>query len=172
MIFKDLATFRKDLKQLGIKGVYRKEAFSEFLMPEKYTPERIAEMRQTDERRWKEVNEMILPSTIFPAFYQALRETEGVVFQVARNCNPFERELFGDDMLATMGELIREYIKMANNWEGMKPKEFQAFGLESIHHLRTDVVIVGMRRPVASRVAKRLERKLEVLEGKLINAKI
>ena len=172
--FKDMASFKKDLAQLGIKKPTRKGALIKYELPAKYriTLEQIRNLKQREDAEWDRINTGVLPRKVFPSVYTRMRETESTLYQIARPCNPIERAMFMDGMMKTIAELIRQYIKTVNNWEGLDAKEFIAFGLESVHNLRTGVVIIEMHRMVSTTLAQRLERKLEILEEALINAQI
>ena len=50
--------------------------------------------------------------------------------------------------------------------------KYKAFALESIHHIRTSLMILVNEQTIDYDTVRRLEHKLEVLEGKALNVKI
>ena len=134
--------------------------------------EAIDKLKEKEEQKWENLNEKIVPDKVWPAYFTAMKDVERIVLQIGRKCDPSERKLVGDDMLETAGVLVREYVKMANGWEGLKPMKYKAFALESIHHIRTSLMILVNEHTIDYDTVRRLEHKLEVLEGKALNVKI
>ena len=172
VIVKSLKALKADMDRIGVKIVYNKDGLTEFKLEETYSLERLKELQNVEEQRWAEANKMVLPDIVMPALYSAIRATETEIFRMTCRMKPNEMTLVGDDMLLTVSNIMREYVKMANGWDGkMHPEKFIAFARESTYRLRADVAIVMNERIVDASVVYRIEKKLETLELKITNAK-